>query len=268
MRPYTDEKKHKRAGLIATVIYVAMWVVLIFFVSFNLKSIDLEGEGILIDFGDGDTGLGIEDLYMNETTANVETPASSPQMTVQEEIITQEIEEAPVIAETRPETPRETERQTPVEQPKPAEETPPAEQPREVNQRALFPGRSDSNSQSQGEAGGEGNQGNLAGSTDGSNSGTGLGTNGDRWNLSGRSLIGTLPAPEYNANEEGRVIIEIRVNPQGEVVSTSVVSLGSTTTNRILIEAAERAAKKARFNVNENAPFSQVGTITYNFRIK
>ncbi|MCC8088950.1 MAG: TonB family protein [Rikenellaceae bacterium] len=267
MRQYTDEKQNWTAGIIATVIYIALWGVLIFFVSFNMKSVELEGEGILIDFGDGDTGYGTEDLYMNEIPAPVES-SSSPTQSMEQETLTQDIEEAPVIAEAQPESPKPEERQAPVEQPKPTEETTPAEQPREVNQRALFPGRSDSGNQSQGDSTGEGNQGNLVGSTDGSQSGTGTGNDGDRWNLSGRSLIGTLPPPDYTANEEGRVIIEIRVNQKGEVVSTSVVALGSTTTNRTLIEAAERAARKARFNVDEDAAPSQVGTITYNFRIR
>ncbi|MDR0954098.1 MAG: hypothetical protein LBM20_01785, partial [Rikenellaceae bacterium] len=62
-------------------------------------------------------------------------------------------------------------------------------------------------------------------------------------------------------------IIEIYVDQQGRVTRTSFRSVGSTTTNATLVAAAERAARQARFTVDETAPFPQIGTITYNFRM-
>jgi len=80
--------------------------------------------------------------------------------------------------------------------------------------------------------------------------------------------VGSLPKPAYNAREEGRVVIEIHVDQQGRVTRTAFRSVGSTTTNSALVAAAEQAARQARFNVDENAPFPQIGTITYNFRMQ
>lgn len=131
----------------------------------------------------------------------------------------------------------------------------PAVPPRQANPQALFPGRTAGNtSSSQGTTEGPGNQGATTENRD--------------WNLDGRSLVGSLPVPDYPSREEGRVIIEIHVDQQGNVTRTAFRSRGSTTTHTALVAAAERAAKRARFNVDETAPFPQVGTITYNFRIR
>ena len=86
--------------------------------------------------------------------------------------------------------------------------------------------------------------------------------------LAGRSLQGALPRPEYGAREEGRVVIEITVDRRGRVTDATYRSVGSTTQNSTLINAALRAARQARFNEDENAPISQRGTIAYNFRMQ
>ena len=151
-------------------------------------------------------------------------------------------------------------------QPKPQQ---PAEKPREVNRKALFPGRTEgSSSRSEGTGTGTGNQGDLAGTPEGSHEGTGTGTDGNSASLSGRSLVGGLPSPDYRAKDQGRVVIEIVVDQQGRVTSAAYRAKGSTTQNNVLVNAALRAARGARFNVDESAPLSQTGTITYNFRMQ
>ena len=151
-------------------------------------------------------------------------------------------------------------------QPKPQQ---PAEKPREVNRKALFPGRTEgSSSRSEGTETGKGNQGDPAGTPEGSHEGTGTGTDGNSASLSGRSLVGGLPSPDYRAKDQGRVVIEIVVDQQGRVTSAAYRAKGSTTQNNVLVNAALRAARGARFNVDESAPLSQTGTITYNFRMQ
>ena len=151
-------------------------------------------------------------------------------------------------------------------QPKPQQ---PAEKPREVNRKALFPGRTEgSSSRSEGTGTGTGNQGDLAGTPEGSHEGTGTGTDGNSASLSGRSLVGGLPSPDYRAKDQGRVVIEIVVDQQGRVTSAAYRAKGSTTQNSVLVNAALKAARGARFNVDESAPLSQTGTITYNFRMQ
>ncbi len=260
-----EERKNRAWGIAATVFYVLLWCLLIYFVSFPKKTPERIGEGILINFGSTETGFGEEDLPdSDETAPSQQASQSSPD--VPENRLTQDFEEAPAVADNPQE--RQPETTAPSSQPDNRTETAPSEPTREVDRRALFPGRSDTRSTSEGNTEGSGNQGNLAGDPTGSHSGTGLGDSGNSYNLSGRSLVGSLPVPEYNAREEGRVVIEIRVDQQGNVISASFRSVGSTTTHNVLVSAAQRAAMRAKFNVDETAPHPQVGTIIYNFRMR
>ena len=89
-------------------------------------------------------------------------------------------------------------------------------------------------------------------------SGTGSG-------LEGRGLVGALPKPDYKTNVTGKVIIDVTVDAAGRVTSAEFHAQGSTTSNATLVEAAKRAAMKARFT--ESASFVQGGMITYVFKM-
>lgn len=86
--------------------------------------------------------------------------------------------------------------------------------------------------------------------------------------LQGRSVMGSLPKPDYNIQQSGTVVVRIQVNRDGTVTSAIAGETGTTVTDRTLWKAAEEAAKKAKFNVSRNAPESQQGTITYVFKLR
>ncbi len=83
--------------------------------------------------------------------------------------------------------------------------------------------------------------------------------------LQGRGLVGALPRPSYPGNQSGKVVVRVTVNAEGYVTSAAFEPLGSTISDRGLIDAALAAARKARFTEN-NAPV-QGGTITYVFKL-
>ena len=85
--------------------------------------------------------------------------------------------------------------------------------------------------------------------------------------LAGRNIDGALPVPSYTVNDYGRVVVRIRVNREGKVVSAISGDIGTTTTNSKLREAAKQAALQAHFNVAPGAPELQEGTITYVFTL-
>ena len=107
------------------------------------------------------------------------------------------------------------------------------------------------------------------GSTEGNSSqgkSTGTGSYGT-WDLGGRDLLGELPRPAYNGiQEEGRVVVTITVDPEGNVVDTRINNR-TNTTNLQLRNAAEEAARRTKFNAI-NAENNQTGTITYYFKLK
>lgn len=84
---------------------------------------------------------------------------------------------------------------------------------------------------------------------------------GNSWALIGRGIRGTLPQPSNTFKQEGKVIVEIRVNAAGDVVAVS--HKGGTVNDKQTIQLALDAARKAKFTEGEH---DQIGTITYNFK--
>jgi len=266
-----------RNGLMGTILFhVGLLMVLLFF-AFRTP-LPLPGEqGILVDFGNSNTGFGDFEPPMNDPAPVQPQPASPQTSQPDEQILTQEHEET-VALPVKPV-------KKPVEQPKkdppkePVKEPPKDPQPQAIEQpktpertsdpRAMFPGRGDpsSTATSQGEAGGQGNQGVPTGAPGVYVYGEGGDAAGNRWGLAGRGLVGSLPLPVYNVNEDGKVVVSITVDKDGNVTRAIAGAKGSSTLNKALLEAAEKAAMKAKFNPNLNAP-EQVGTITYIFKLQ
>ncbi len=84
---------------------------------------------------------------------------------------------------------------------------------------------------------------------------------GNSWSLAGRGIHGTLPRPSNSFNQEGSVVVEIRVNAEGDVVAVS--HKGGTVNDKQTIQLALDAARKANFTEGEH---DQIGTITYYFK--
>lgn len=301
-------KKDKRAGVIGSTIFHA--VILILLLVLGLSSIPREEEGILVDFGDSDTGWGASEPVRNNPTGERNTPppvsqpepVSPPPATTEESseeaVNTQDFEEAPTISEEekakqeaeKKRLEEERQRQVEIDRQKRIEEERQRQEELE-RQRQLEEERrqqeeqerqaqearsnvsnafskSDGSSSSQGEAGGSGNQGALGGEPGvGTYNGTGKGGSGTGFDLSGRTLSGALPKPEYNIQEEGIVVVRIRVDRNGTVVSAEPILRGTTTQNSYLWKVARQAALKARFNSDGNAAAVQEGTITYHFNL-
>ena len=126
-------------------------------------------------------------------------------------------------------------------------------------------GAADSKSTGQGITFGGGNQGSPNGVANADKYGPGSGSgNGPSYNLNGRSGL-SLPKPTYPGNEEGIVVVQVTVDKNGIVTKAEPGVKGSNTANPALIAAARKAALQAKFNVDNNAPAFQVGTITYRF---
>jgi TonB family protein len=264
-----EDKSSRRTGIAAGIIYILVWVVMFLVITINIRERDL-GQGILINFGDTEDAFGLNDPGVN-TVAPRPRPVTRPsQQTTAQPIMTQDTEDAPEVAvavEQRPSPNPSTTTQP--QDSRPAETAPQQEeQPRVADPRLNFPGRTEgSTSTSEGTTQGEGNQGALEGTPEGSHEGAGEGGGGIGFDLAGRSVVGSLPAPNYPNNKQGRVIVEITVDPGGVVVNAIYRARGSTTNDSQLINAAINAARRSRFSLID-AEGLQTGTITYNFRLK
>ena len=85
---------------------------------------------------------------------------------------------------------------------------------------------------------------------------------GHQFSLAGRSLKGTLPQPLNTFRQEGKVVVQIRVNAAGQVVSATIK--GGDVSDKQTQQLALDAARKAKFTEGEH---DQIGTITYIFKL-
>ena len=68
------------------------------------------------------------------------------------------------------------------------------------------------------------------------------------FNLNGRSIgAGGLPRPAYTIQEEGKIVINITVDPKGNVIFAEI-GRGTNIDNASMRKSALDAAKRAKFN--------------------
>lgn len=267
--------KKRRNGILGTVLFHGAIIMIGIIFGFSTPLPLPEEEGILVNFGTEPTGSGETEVASERTEEQDVLPQQQtppPAENAREEAITQDFEEAPSVdaapAEKQPE--KKVEEQVTEEQTKPDEEktVEPVEDPRKVNEKALYRRRNDQTDTDQGEGETEGktDQGNPTG-VPGAEDHTNIpstGSGGVTWSLEGRNPV-SLPKPEYRYQVEGTVVVRIKVDRTGKVVSAEAGIRGSNTTDKRLLEAARKAALKARFNARTDAAFQQQGTLTYRF---
>lgn len=267
-------------------------MVLLIIVAFTAPEPPETEEGILVNFGTDETGLGM----IEPSAPPVETEPSSPPPQIaqniqdEEAILTQDTEEAPEVKKVDPEVERKRlekieadrkirEQMEAERKRKEAEEAErkriEAEQKRAADiknkTRDALAGSKNAGttSTSEGVAGGTGNQGVPTGSVDSQNrgDGSGLGNQGISYDLGDRRAQ-SLPKPIYDYQEGGKVVVAISVDRSGKVIQANPGEKGSTTLNADLLRVAKEAALKARFDSKTDAPAIQKGFITYNFVLR
>ena len=249
--------KNRREAIIGTVLFHIGLLFCFIFMGLTYQIPPPPEEGITINFGYEDLGSGAEQpeqiIEEQDITPQEEVVENNP---VVEEISTQDIEETPATKIKQPkEKPNEVKK---VEEKKPEPI---------VNAKALYPGKKQNNTSSQGISEGQGDQGSQDGDPN-SNAytGGGIGTNGIAYQLGGRT-IAEIKKPNYDSQQQGKVVVTIRVDRNGKVISATPGAKGSTTTNAYLYSKAKEAALKTTFEANTTAPEIQVGTIIYNFKL-
>ena len=263
-------------------IFSVLWTILLHLGVFGLllllhlnKPVAQAESGVPVMLGNmGNLDTDYEFTEVNSMPAPAPAAVPVPQAPQAEPAITQNLEETVAIEDGEKEKPVK-----PVETPKqPTPEEIRAEQERQARERAdnltnvFARGNSSQASVSQ-----ENNSDSKesAGSPDGNtNEGKTTGTGGyGAWNLDGRGIVGELPRPAYKGIQaEGRVVVAITVDPNGDVIATSIVVSRSSKdhTNTIdpqLRKIAEEAARKAKFTPTDGVN-NQTGSIVYYFKLK
>ena len=248
--------KNRRKAIIGTVLFHIGLLLCFIFMGLTYQIPPPPEEGITINFGYQDFGSGSEQLEQIVEEQEITPQDIVNNNPVVEDISTQDIEETPTTKlKEQLEKPKEVNK---IEEKKPEPV---------VNTKALYPGKKQNNSNSQGISERQGDQGSQDGDPN-SNAytGGGTGTNGIAYQLGGRT-IAEIKKPNYDSQQQGKVVVTIRVDRNGKVISATPGAKGSTTTNAYLYSKAKEAALKTTFEANTTAPEIQVGTIIYNFKL-
>lgn len=267
------EKKNNFKGLAGTVIFHGL--LLVFFMFFGFRTpLPLPAEqGIAINFGTSDEGMGdvqpddSGDNQGNTDEAASKQVSSTAPSSSQQSAATQDLEDAPSVNEKK--SPKTTPTNTnPVT--KPTEPTQEETKPK-LDSRADYSRiGGGSRGGSQGQTGQPGDQGSRDGSrnTDRQGEGGRGGLIGDpSFSLEGRKLV-KIPDITDKSQREGKVIVRIKVDKQGRVTSAEAILKGTTLLDASLMRKCELAALEARFSSNDNAQEEQIGTITFLFKLE
>ena len=236
-----------------------------------------EDVGVLVNFGNIDTAAGVfEPRYTGETLPqNVTAPPPRVEtVPEQDKLITQDIEESVSLADAEKEKVRKQEEERKRKEREEADRRRRLEEEQRQKEEAIGNrvagafGIGTTDEPGQGDAAtGTGNQGNPFGNSDqGPN--TGVGGIGS-FSLDGRVLGGSgrLPTPKYTVQEEGRIVINITVDPKGYVISAEI-GKGTNIDNKSMRDSALEAARSAKFSSATNKPNNQSGTITYRYSLR
>lgn len=272
-----DIQSHTIAGAV-TVALLLLLLLLLFKLTMRAP-IQLEDEGIVITFGNADEGGGMPNaLPLDQIAQPEQQPApAAPVQPSNNDLMVQEDEESLALAQqTEEERKRQAEQEELLRKQKEAEAQAEAERiAREkalaekkakeqeaidrANQMAALFGQT---ATAEG-ANADNANNNPSASAKGNPVGKNFGhVNGNMWSLEGRS-IKLMPQPSTDFKQQGKVVVNIRVDRAGNVILVSIGD-GTTISDRYTQQIALDAARKAKFTEGDK---EQIGSITYNFKL-
>lgn len=298
MNRYLEHKE----GIAKEGYIVALLLLLLLFLWFWFYTItppNQEIQGLLINFGQVETGSGNEapksDDQEKATAPPLEEPKpvqeakpeqtekAEPAPSVQKDVHKVKDTEAPIVATEKLKKDKADKKKEADKKSKAQEEVLPVTQPEEkepeLDSRALFTKRNKANnnkSTSQGTnrpIGDQGNESDEEFSDQQSDIYTpsrniGMSDKGSiKADLQGRNLLST-PQIKDSSQKEGRIVVKIKVDNTGNVIDATFTSAGSSTSDATLKALAIKAAKQSKFNFDPASPAIQTGTMTFTFKVR
>lgn len=265
---------YQKKSAIITSVFMLLVLLLLFFCGFKNNN-QPEEYGVAINFGTSNVGSGPSKI--NKTIASkpvqqkvvekvTEEPIKNVAKPIKENVLTQEMVNAPKIVEEKKKIEKKEIKPTKkaivkevakkIEKPKPTKETQNA-----LN--SLFGEKNEGeSSESEGDdLVGGGVKGAIGGD---STSNKYYGNNGSggtgNYLLSGRKAL-VKPINKPVCNEEGVVVVRVEVDNRGKVIKAVPGVKGTTNNSNCLLEPAKKAALATKWNADENAPNKQVDTL-------
>ena len=267
------DNNYPKAIAVSVIILAGLLVLSIFYIVSKATPLEEVGiGGIIVNYGTSDEGMGNDYMSVEEPSVDPNANGKVPDKITPDDQVTQNtqsvnaannivtddnsdavsINNKPNTSKSAPTQKTEDKPATPV-----------------INQNALYKGKKSSGT-GQGDGTGTvaGNQGKKEGDPlSDSYNGTGSGNGGVALSLVSRRFV-NLPSIKDDGQKSGKIIVEIRVDKNGNVVSAKAGARGTTLTDPLLWDKCETAALGSRFNTLESAPETQIGTIVFNFKVK
>ncbi|MES2808504.1 MAG: energy transducer TonB [Bacteroidota bacterium] len=267
---YAQQENNYPKAFAATGVILVLIAALCYFLVFGPPPPVDEGTGgLLVNYGTTEEGMGTD--YMNtqepsmaEKANNTKpdkvtpTPPSEEKSEAENsnpDVVTQNNEDAPEIATpTKKPTTAVTAKENSKEKPNP-----------KVNANALYQGKTNNaTGEGDGTTGTPGNQGKTTGSTLATNyDGTGSG-NGGSLNMSQRSFT-SRPKIDDDGRHTGKVVVELRVDKNGNVIYARAGARGTTIVDAALLQKCEDAVKNSRLTAADTE--LQSGNVVFVFKV-
>ncbi|WP_347174863.1 energy transducer TonB family protein [Polaribacter uvawellassae] len=268
------ETKHKKKSAVITAIVLALILVGIF--NFGMQYLDPPEEyGLAINFGDSNIGNGdpVVETKENPVVKKVEEKIEEkeeviPKETIKEEVITQDIKDAPVLEKPKKKKVEEPKKEVKkIEKPKEIPKPKPSKETQDALNNLLKGNSKNGENKGEGDDDNPGLKGDKNGDPKSTKYYGNNGSGGDKnYNLAGRNAL-SKPIEKPECNEEGIVVVSIEVDNTGKVIRATPGVKGSTNTAKCLLDPAKTAALKTTWNADPKAPNKQKGTIIYRFSL-
>ena len=271
MVQYQEENNYPKAFLFTGII-LGLFLLLAYLIVFSMPPKQEEGTGgILVNYATTDEGMGNDYMSMEEPSVAEKANKSKPDKIKPEaqptekvsadnsdkKVVTQTTEDAPEVAPNSKKPSTTVATKTDVKEAKP-----------QINQNALYKGKkNDGTGEGDGTGSKPGNQGKVTGTTLTNNyNGTGSG-NGGSLNMSQRNFL-TKPSVSDDNRRAGKIVVDIRVDKNGNVVYARAGARGTTISDSDLLQKCETAVMSSKLNASENAPDTQIGTVVFVFKVQ
>lgn len=278
---YLETPHERKSAVLTTVIALLL---LLLFSLVGLKYFDPPIDyGMEVNFGSSTVGQGQKEKAVASISPPVSKPQPASKATKQAvsspKALTQREASVPVAEKKVKETVSKTEKpvkKEPTKTSSPVVQTPPepappkvADQTKSVLAKMLnAKAQPKTSSQGQGDDNQVGNKGKETGNPYANTyyGNAGLGGSGQGFGLSGRNLQSNGSVTQ-ECNQEGIVVVRIRVNQQGEVIEAEPGVKGSTNVHPCLLTPAKETAFLHRWFPDSDAPSVQVGFVVVNFKL-
>lgn len=263
------KEREKKEGLIGTIVFHVLLLALFLFYGLT-HTVPIPERGLTVNFGTTDMGSGEvqPDVTGEESQPEPDpveeiVPTPTDPTDASQDVVTQD--DVETIEAPKVKTPKE------IAAEKAAEEQAEKERKEEEFRKKMAQTTDAFNNKNSKSGGGEGpdDEPGDKGQTDGVKNGgayKGSGSGDGSYALGGRSAL-TKPKPDPDCLEVGIVVVEVKVDRNG-IVTYASIAKGTTNNAECLTSKAIQAAKKTKWQPKVDAPLTQKGKITYDFRVK